>query len=431
MSRHPAQTMIGIWGLCLASYYVLPFQLLGRQLTTEGLGILVAFIAAFLFGTFMVPTRKAVSLIDRSPLIDAKRVEIWLMVASVLATIFFVLDASSKNVFDLAAAYEMRSETADALLKGETSNSSVWFQFAFLLYPASYVFSAFHILFARRVQVWRLVIFGLLPIILVSLVMGGRNPVFYGVVVAWLALRGRKKSGREGQPIGQKRSRTKWIARLVWFFVLVGLFQYFVAVFMARAAATGGPLEMFRHAEEIWGVGFSGALSGAIFALFGEDIAYLIFIFAWYLLQGFVMSNYLFSSYDGPMQIGIYGVDIMTALMRRLDPQRVAEGFDSLMNLGTYGFLPSAWGSLYVDFGFYSLIICVLWGAFAAFTYRRGVLQKRPEWQLVWPFVNVGIIFSIINTPLGYANGLITHGWVLVAFFLLKRGVTRTPWPKT
>ena len=84
-----------------------------------------------------------------------------------------------------------------------------------------------------------------------------------------------------------------------------------------------------------------------------------------------------------------------------------------------------------MDFGFYSLIICVLWGAFAAFTYRRGVLQKRPEWQLVWPFVNVGIIFSIINTPLGYANGLITHGWVLVAFFLLKRGVTRTPWPKT
>lgn len=431
MNRHPAQTMIGIWGLCLASYAVLPYQLLGRQLTTEGIAILVAFIAAFLFGTLMVPTGKAVSLVDRSPLIDATRAETWLMMASGLASIFFVLDASSKNVFDLAAAYEMRSETADALLKGEASISSVWFQIAFLLYPACYVYSAIHILFARRVQVWKLVIFGLLPIILVSLVMGGRNPLFYGVIVAWLALRDRKKLGRGGAQIAQKRRRTKWLASLVWFVVLVGLFQYFAAVFMARAAAAGGSLEMFRHAEEVWGVGFGGALSSAIFVLFGEDGAYLVFIFVWYLLQGFVMSNYLFSSYDGPMQMGIYGVDIMTALMRRLDSQRVAEGFDYLMDSGTYGFFPSAWGSLYVDFGFYSLIICALWGAFAAFTYRRSVVQKKPDWLLIWPFVNVGILFSLINTPFGYANGLIAHGWVLVAFLLLKRGVAQTQWSKT
>ena len=77
------------------------------------------------------------------------------------------------------------------------------------------------------------------------------------------------------------------------------------------------------------------------------------------------MSTYLFSAYDGPLQMGIYGVDLVSALMRRFDPLRVADGFNSLFSLGTYGFLPSAWGSLYVDFGLFGIVFCVFWGYFA------------------------------------------------------------------
>ena len=133
------------------------------------------------------------------------------------------------------------------------------------------------------------------------------------------------------------------------------------------------------------------------------------------------MSNYLFAAYEGPLQMGIYGLDLMSALMRRLDPQRVAEGFDTLLTLGTYGFLPSAWGSMYVDFGFFATVFCAIWGLFTALCYRRIVIQRRKDWLLIGPFVSIGIFFSIINTPLGFTNGFVTHAWLLVAFMLLKR----------
>jgi hypothetical protein len=421
MNQHPAQTMLVTWGLCIVTYSFLPYQLLQRELAAQGFVVLAVFIAAYLVGTSMVPTHRLGHIEVPPTRINADKAELWLMLAAGLSTVFFILDAKDKEIFNLAAAYELRSETADALLKGEASNSSVWFQIAFLLYPAGYVYTAVHALYAPRVQAWKLVVFGLLPIGLATLGMGGRVPIFYCVIVAWLALKERKKIGHSSSQQAQYSTRRKWLVRLVWFVVLAALFQYFAAVFMIRAAVAGGSMEMFDLAEERWGVGFRGPMSGLIFAVFGEDIAYLIFIFVWYLVQGFVMSNYLFSAYEGPLQMGIYGVDLMSALMRRLDPQRVAEGFDSLLTLGTYGFLPSAWGSLYVDFGFFATVLCIIWGAFTSFCYRRIVVQRRTDWLLIGPFVSIGIVFSVINTPLGFTNGLVTHAWLLFAFLLLKR----------
>ena len=343
------------------------------------------------------------------------------MFASGLATILLIFDAANKDVFDLAVAYELRSLAADALLKGEASNSSVFFQMAFLLYPAGYVYTAVHTIYARNLQVWKLLIFGFMPIALATVVMGGRMPIFYSVLVAWIALKERKKIGQINPRTPKTSNRRKWIVRLVWFVALMLLLRYFATVFMVRAAAAGGSMAMFDVAEQRWGVGFNGPMSGAIFAIFGEDMTYLVFIFVWYLIQGVVMSNYLLSAYDGPLQMGTYGVDMISALMRRLDPQRLAEGFDSLLSLGTYGFFPSAWGSLYVDFGFFSIILCTIWGAFTALCYRRIVVQHRMKWLLIGPFATIGIIFSIINTPMGFTNGFITHCWLLVAFMLLKR----------
>lgn len=419
MNKHPAKTMLGVWGLCLATYLVMPYQLLGRQLTIQSIAILAVFITAFLVGTLAMPIRKARSSIEKPSRIDASKAEIYLMAVSGLATILFFLDAKDRNLFDLALAYELRSQVADALLKGEASTSSTWFQIAFLLYPAGYVYTAVHAIYARRIKAWKLVMFGLLPVVMATIIMGGRNPIFYEALVAFLALREREKINGVRRP--PPTAPRKWAVRLVLLLLLTALFQYFASVFLVRAAAAGGSAEMFMVAEQQWGVSFRGPMSGTLFALFGEDMTYLIFIFIWYLVQGFVMSNYLFSDYDGPLQFGVYGVDMMSALVRRLDPLHVAEGFDSLLNIGTYGFFPSAWGSLYVDFGFAALIVCVLWGMFATLCYRRIVVQKKADWILIGPFASLGIIFSLINTPLGFTNGFITHGWLLVAFLSLRR----------
>lgn len=420
MNRHPALSMLLVWGICVAAYVLLPYQLLERQLTLQGGIILAIFIAAFVVGTLLVPTGGRTA---RRPTlrVDAAQAERLLAVAACLATLFFLLDARDKDLFDLAVAYELRSETADALLKGEASNSSIWFQLAFLLYPAAYVYLAVHAIYAARVNAWSLALVGLLPIVLATVNMGGRVPIFYAVLVTWFALRLRNRAGhppRQTRPPSPLRKALVWA---VWVGIAAVLAYYFAAVFMVRAAVVGGSAEMFSVAEERWGVGFRGPLSGPLFELLGEDATYLLFVFVWYLVQGLVMSNYLFSAYDGPLQLGIYGIDLMSAVMRRIDPQRVAEGFDSLLSLGTYGFLPSAWGSLYVDYAFSGVIACAVWGMFTALAYRRIRREWRTDWLFIGPFVSIGIIFSIINTPLGFTNGFVTHGWLLLSFWLLRR----------
>jgi hypothetical protein len=420
MNQHPAKTMLSVWGLCLAAFAFLPYQLLDRDLTAHGLMVLAIFIGFYLVGTFLVPTRQQASSTAPSISIDATKAETWLMVVTFFANVFFILDAKDKNIFDLVLAYELRSAAADALLKADTSTSSLWFQLAFLFYPAGYVFIAVHGLYAPKVQTWKITVFGLLPIILGTLSMGGRNPIFYALIVVWLVFRERRKMEHINIKNKKISNRRKWFLRITWLVILVVLFQFFIAIFMVRAGVAGGASDMFLHAEQVWGVGFRGPLSEIIFAIFGEDIAYFIFIFSWYLVQGFVISNYLFSAYDGPLQIGAYGIDLLTAFMRRLDPDRLAEGFNFLLTLGTYGFLPSAWGSLYVDFGFFGIVFCVVWGAFTALCYRRIVVQRRKDWLLIGPFVSIGIIFSVINTPLGFTNGFVTHSWLLGAFLLLK-----------
>lgn len=505
MNQHPALTMLGVWVLCAAAFLILPFQLLDRQLAWQGIAVLVAFMGAFLLGAAMVPTTRQRPSVTPMSTVNPCKAERFLMLVATAAILFLLMDLQDKNPFDLAAASESRSESADALLKGETSSSSIWFQIAFLLYPASYVFMATHLLYAKRILLWKLGVFGFLPVVLATASMGGRMPIFYAALVAGLAWRERSKVGADGPsradgisagkvsprqrpapspsaettpcptagegdahttdqwwirrilvafdrsrrvrhaaarvplgclPAGQPApgsrryqfsssscapppDKTRWLIKLLWLVLLGALFLYFVAVFSTRAAVVGGSAEMFAVAEDLWGIGFRGLFSDTIFSMLGDDLAYLTFIFSWYVVQGVVMCNYLFSWYDGPLQLGIYGVDLISAVMRRFDPQRVSDGFDSLLTLGTYGFFPSAWGSLYVDFGYFALVLCIAWGAFAALCYKRIVLQRRQDWLLVGPFVTIGVVCSTINTPLGFTNGFVTHVWLLVVFVII------------
>jgi hypothetical protein len=33
----------------------------------------------------------------------------------------------------------------------------------------------------------------------------------------------------------------------------------------------------------------------------------------------------------------------------------------------------------------------------------------------------MGIIFSLVNTPIGFANGLVTHFWLVVTFLMMPK----------
>lgn len=432
MKYHPAVLMLMVWAGCIAAFYLLPFRLEGRIMTLYGFMILFLFIAAFCAGALAAarphPQRPRIPDIA----IDFRLTDRILMAAGVIAVLASLIDVQGRNVLDLADAYQLRSDRASALMLGGSSDSTIWFQFAFLTYPAGYIYLVREIAYQRRPALWRIGAFGLAPVVLASLAMGGRAPLFYAMVMLVYGFALRKQlfkpraqpAARPGRRVPGKPVRKPFKlggpAKLaLGLFGAVG-FLYFIQVFFARADVVGGVEVMFGVAQMSWGVNFNGAFSGVFFTLFGAEGTYLIFIFVWYLVQGLVMSNAIFSDYQGAMLFGGYGIDLMSALMRRLNGEFLAGAYAELLDLNVYGFLPSAFGSLFVDLKFFGLLPCLLWGWLTGKVYAKVREGRDPRWLMMVPFITVGIFFSLINTPIGFSNGLVTHIWMIAAFVTSK-----------
>lgn len=431
MRFHPAVLMLLVWAGCIAAFYILPFQLEGRTMSLYGFMILALFIGAFCFGALVAARPQPQRPRPPDVTVDFRLTDRWLMAAAGVAIVAALLDVQGRNLLDLTGAYELRSDRATALMTGSASESTFWFQIAFLTYPAGYAYLVREIAFRPRPVLWRMGLFGLAPVVLASLAMGGRAPLLYALVmlVSGFMLRnqvfprrGRVAPARSG-PTGKPRRKPFKLG--VPGKVAIGLFGaiaflYFIQVFVARADVVGGVEVMFGVAQTSWGVNFNGPFSGLIFSAFGADGAYLIFIFAWYAIQGLVMSNTIFTEYDGAMLMGGYGIDLMSAAMRRLNGDFLADGYAVLLGINTYGFLPSAFGSFYVDLKFFGLVPCVLWGWLAGKVYANVKAGRDPRWLLFVPFVTFGIYFSLINSPIGFSNGLVTHIWLIWAFLLAR-----------
>lgn len=383
------------------------------------------FIAAFVTGSLLVSGPHPSRMPGRAglTLADTQWAQRCLIVASLMSLILLMSDVASKNLLDFNTSAEMRTKAAEALLHAAPSKSSLWFRLAFLLYPAGYIIIALEIIYRERPRVWMVLVLGLMPSVLAALSMGGRMPILYAALIFGLSMCERHRLGIGKKPSSEPRSR---LARHVIWVGVCGaalvLMVYFGHVFMVRATLAGGADQMFEIAAERWGVGFSGWMSHFFIEWLGMDVAYLIFVFVWYSIQGLLISNVLFTSYEGPMQWGAYGIDLVSALMRRLDSATLAKGFDALLEINVYGFFPSAWGSLYVDLGLFALAVVLVWGLLSALVYRRALIEQRIEWSLLWPFIVAGIGTSLINTPIGFSNGLVTHFWLILAFVLLRQG---------
>jgi hypothetical protein len=200
--------------------------------------------------------------------------------------------------------------------------------------------------------------------------------------------------------------------------------NYFVEVFIIRAGAAGAE-GMFDAIADTWGVTFDGPMADAMKSTLGVGNTYLIFAFAWYLVQGIVISNVLFSSYGGAPQLGAYGIELVNAAVRRIDGSLISHVSFDLLDINVLGFLPSAFGTLYVDYWFFGLAVCAIWGNLAALVYKKVRTSSDGRWALVAPFIVQGVAFSVINTPFGLTNGFVTHSWILVVFLLARPGTAR------
>lgn len=434
MKIHPAVLMLMVWAVCIAAFYILPFQLENRVMTLYGLLVLMLFIGVFCLGAGSVAGVMKQRPMSPDVAVDFRLTDRILMLASLVTLAASLMDIQGRDIFSLAASYEVRSERAGGLLNAAASESTIWFQIAFLTTPAAYVYLIREIAFRPHPILWRLAVFGFIPIIMTSLSAGGRNPLFYALLAAGFAYLQRKFifANRPKKAAAARQRQTRRgvfklnaASRVLAGVAVAAMGIYFARVFIVRADLVGGVDAMFGITGQSWGVNFNGPLAGVLFTLLGPDLTYLVFAFTWYVVQGFVMSNTLFTSYEGPMMWSAYGVDLSSALVRRTNSDFLAERFGHLLSLNTYGFLPSAFGSLYVDFKFLGLLPCLAWGWAAGLVYKEIKLARDPRWCMVAPIVTIGILLSVINTPIGFSNGLVTHVWLIIAFLAAR--VIRKP----
>ncbi|MEZ5751831.1 MAG: hypothetical protein R3D60_07650 [Paracoccaceae bacterium] len=428
MRFHPAVLMLIVWCSAFAAFIILPFEFVHRSIEVEGVMVLVLNLGVFVLGGLM----RTVYL-PQHPVIDPtrlqmRRADLLLKALALLACATMGLEVVRGGSLDLTAAYSTRSDQAQAMLNGALSQSSGIFKIGFICYPAGYIFLVRSVLLDAKPKWTQVIIFGVLPGVLAGLAMGGRAPIFNTMAYGFLAYMARGWLYQRNRSSDAPKVRK--VNPLIKIGAIVGgvvAFNYFINVFIVRAEVVGGADLMLSIAATQWGVTFGGPGAEFMISIFGPVTTYLIFVFAWYLVQGVVMSNSLFMNYGGDALMGVYGIDILTAIMRRIDPAGVSNGFNYLLNLDTYGFFPSAFGTLYVDFLYGGLVFAFVWGWLAGVVYRNIRRGLDPRWFIFAPFVTLGVIFSLINTPIGFSNGFITHFWLVVTFLLIRR--PRAPMP--
>jgi oligosaccharide repeat unit polymerase len=423
MKWHPATMMLATWSFAVALFLLLPFQLVGRTMTFYGFAILAALLITFCVGALAASQpkpkwqRRAPTLV--SPSFElADRI---MTAVSLVAIVSSLYDLYSGSGADLNASWMVRDSRAGAMLSGAASESSLAFQIGFLTAPIAYAIIARLVIFDEKIRFPRLVLLGFGPPAAAALASGGRGPLGFALVFFGLAMMVRAYVRKDPSRTVKKRKLT---GRQIFFTAVIAVIflaslNYFVTVFAVRQ---GGDLSegMFDVVAERWGVTFGGPYADTMIAVLGEGNTYLIFLFAWYYIQGLFFSNILFTDYAGSQMWGLYGVELLLGAMRRIDPDYVANRYAELNALDVFGFVPSAFGTFYVDLKWLCFPAVFIWGWLAGLVYRKCRTSVDSRWLLAAPFVMQGIFFSTINSPLGLTNGLMTLSWMIMVFLVSK-----------
>jgi len=421
MKWHPASLMIRTWAVCFAVFLILPFDLVYRSLSLYGFMILGLFLAAFCIGSLLktpVLVQRHAEWID---LPDFKKADLVIAVVAIIAIAAQVIELRAGAGFDLQAAYDIRNERSIGFINGTQSGSSLAFQIGLLTSPIGYIALAKELIFYEKTRWFRLALFGLGPLVTSALALGGRGPLLFAIVISVLALITRRFISRQHKPKREKRSSSTVALIIGGIVVFLISMNYFIEVFIVRAGGADATGVALQTVGEIWGVQLSGERAEFMVRVFGAGTSYLIFVFSWYLIQGMVICNEVFTSYDGPSMLGLYGNEIALAVARRLNSELVVDGFLGLNRLNAYGFVTSAFGTLYVDFWFFGIVVSGIWGYIAGIVYKMSRTSSDGRWLLVVPFFVQGIVFSLINTPIGLSNGFVTYFWLTAIFVLSKR----------
>ena len=413
--------MLGTWVTAVVLFLLFPFKLVDRTISTSGYVLAFAFLFVFCIGAWLKTIRRPPHAQKRPAfeMVCNVRARRYLAMFSTIAIASMIIEIYNNDFLNLGSAYQIRSSRGQALLHGAASDSSIFFKISFLIFPVGVVYLCQELLFSEKPSTVSLCFFGLFPSLLSSLTLGGRATLFNAFALFVLTYLLRDKPTQTAHFFSIKKI-ILWILSVI---LSIGFAIYFLEVFFQRAEALGGPVSLLSTTGENWGVNYEPEAYENFTYYIGQSGAFIIFLLAWYLTQGIIISLTIFSNYDEVAMFGVYGVDLLSAVARRLDPDWTSGAFGSLLNMNVYGFYPSALGSLYIDFKLFGLFFCFLWGWFCGLVFLRYKYPRDYRWHLIAPFMIFGIIMSLVNTPVGYSNGIVTYFWLFIAFGLLRQKV--------
>ncbi len=420
---HPAWVMGLFWCLILLVYCLGPVSLT-PSLSFEGALFQLTHIVLFMTGTliaYFLFYQRLGSIVsetkdDRTyPFIGLM---LFIGVAGGFLNAYHHLMAVHGIHLASAAAY--RSMKAQSLLHGGEMDSGLLSMLAFLMYPAGFVGLVAGLLRYERLSLMtRLFMFLFVcTLFFVAILAGGRSPILLLLLFIAIASYARTVLNQSWMP--------KSLAlRLGTALLLVAFMVYSSMIWSVRAAESElNAKQNLQHAASVWGATPKPYLLALSEALHRPGLTMSILGPVFYLTQSIAVTEKILMAPENiPVLYGGYHADLIAAALRHI-PEGAAmlkENYDILLQANIYGYFTGAWGALFIDYGYFSLLAALIWGFMAGYAWLRFKYDPNVLTGVFYVFWTYSILIGFASPPLGFSNSLMVFVWFIV-FYLAGQG---------
>ena len=421
---HPGSVMLFFWALLFLIYFLGPI-IQTPAVSLFGFGFLLAHISAFVLGALLLSRVSPWLRIKKESLIevgeaelirDNRLIALFLCIGIVGSLLSCYAKISVISDFTLASAASLRTLRAQMLLNAGQIETGSLSAIAFLSYPAGFVGLVAGLIRYERLP-WAAR--GLIPIYAVivfflAILAGGRSPILVLLIFMMLAAYARYRLGIGWLP------KSLFLKAGISILLLVFLI-YSSTIWLVRSEESGmGVDDFLAHAEDYWGVRPSKGLLWLSEWLGQPELKQSVLGSVFYVTQSLsITERILNSKAELSVLMGGYHIDLVAALMRALPggANFLGDGYKKLLEADVYGFFAGAWGALFIDFGYFSILITLIWGYVAGRSWWRLKNRANFSAQTNYVFWVYTILISFVSPPFGFSNSFMIFVWFFIFGF--------------
>lgn len=423
--------MMGFWAFLYSVYILAPINQT-PSVSLGGAAFVILHIIVFCIGSMLAPVffggkPRARTLViqssRRNPHIFRK-INVFFLIGITGSLMSMLGKALLFGQVSLLESAELRVERAQQLLEADTLSNSILSTIGFLTYPAGFVALVLAlVLYEALPRTTRVLpLFYVIAVFLLSLATGGRSTIFVSILFISISIYIRKCRGLSAVP----KSR---LLKTSFLLIFIGFIGYSALIWQTRSLVSGVDHDQFLvHAAEKWGITPSENLESLAFVIDNPRLIQNFISTAFYFTQSVSVIERILEMSDPPLLLGAYHIDLVAAALRmfKSSSDYLGTGYANLLENNIYGFFTSAWGALYIDFGFFgSYAATIVWGMLAGLAHRRARREIYLDGFTQYVFWTYSILISFVSPPFGFSNSLVTFLWFLLYRFLRP---SKEPW---